>query len=219
MSQSLAELRSEARLARQKLDRRSGEARALLREGKTLQTSVDELKKQIDVYDKAARVLASVGEGRQEQAQHQIESLVTRGLQTIFGEEYSFAVRQSITGKGRTPVVEFILQQKLANGEILEVDAFNDCGGGISSTVGFMLKLVVLLLSKKRGSVMFIDEAFAFVSSNYIPALAEFLRELVDKTGLQVLLVTHIGTEEFLGVADKRFQLERVNGMTKVLEI
>ena len=67
------------------LDRLTGEARSVATTGKRVAAEIAELKQPIDQLDKAAGVLARIGEERQITTQQQIEGLVTQGLQTIFG--------------------------------------------------------------------------------------------------------------------------------------
>jgi ABC-type lipoprotein export system ATPase subunit len=53
------------------------------------------------------------------------------------------------------------------------------------------------------------------VSDEYTPRLAEFLRELADKTGVQILLVTHQSV--FAESADKVYRFsQRADGSTSV---
>lgn len=200
---------------RQQVDRQAGELRTHALAGKRLQGEISDLKRQIDLYTKASTVLLTIGEQRQVTAQEQIEALVTRGLQVIFGEDLSFHLVAST--KGKQSVVDFVVRSHLGD-QTVDTDVMSARGGGLAATVGFLLRLVVLLLSRKgKDSVLFLDESFAHVSAEYEPRLAEFLRELVDKTGVQVLVVTH--SEAFNDVADRRYRFDLVNGQTKVREL
>ena len=85
----------------------------------------------------------------------------------------------------------------------------------MAAIVGFILRVVVMLLRKDVARILFLDETFAHVSAEYLPALGEFLREVVDKSGIQIVMVTH--QDEFVEYADKviRFELDK-NEKTKV---
>lgn len=189
-----------------------GAAKVVIERKTELEKEVDFLTQQVATLEKAAGVLAKIGEERQQEAQNQIESLVTQGLHKIFGTHLAFKVVQSV--KGRTPVVEFVIQTTLTDGRIRETDILSAMGGGVSAVTGFLLRLVVLLLDKsKKSSILVLDETFAHVSDAYLPALADFLREIVDKAQVQVIMVTH--QHIFSEVADKayRFSLD-TNGFT-----
>lgn len=210
-----AELAQVTRKVRRDLDRRYGEARSLALRGKQLTAEVAELGKQVETLERAAAVLSSVGEQRQATAQQQIESLVTVGLQTIFGPGLSFRLVAGMRGK--TPVVELVVRSDL-DGVPVETSVLDARGGGLAATVGFLLRLVVMLLSKeKNGKILLLDESFSHLSSQFVPAMADFLRELVDRTGVQIILVTHDRT--YLDVADCRYEFRLVDGVTNVKEI
>jgi len=195
-----------------KLAQDIGAAKVVIERKAELDKEVVHLTELVATLEKAAGVLAKIGEERQQEAQNQIESLVTQGLQKIFGDHLAFKVVQSV--KGRTPVVEFVIQTTLTDGKIRETDILSAMGGGVSAVTGFLLRLVVLLLDKSRkSSILVLDETFAHVSDAYLPALSEFLREVVDKAQVQIIMVTH--QHIFSEVADKayRFSLDS-NGFT-----
>jgi DNA repair exonuclease SbcCD ATPase subunit len=203
-----ARLRAVART----LDQRTGAARALAEAGRRLTTDITELREQVETHEHAAHLLASIGEQRQGAAQAQIENLVTQGLHTIFGTDLSFHLVP--TTRAKTPVVDFIVRSALPDGTTLDTDVLDARGGGLAATVGFLLRLVVLLLRRTAGSVLFLDETFAHVSAEYEPRLAEFLAELVDKTGVQIVLVTH--SDAYTEAADTRYRFDLHQGLTRV---
>lgn len=208
----------DARLARarRQLDRQHGEALALAQQGKNILAEIGDLTQVIDLHERAAHVLTAIGEQRQEQAQRQIEALVTEGLTTIFGDNLTFHLVPSVRAK--TPVVDFVIRSTLDDGTAVETDVMAARGGGLAATVGFLLRLVILLLSRQRqDTVLFLDETFAHVSADYLPRLIEFLKDLVEKTGVQIVMVTH--DESFLDAADTIYRFELVNGITKVTKL
>lgn len=209
---SSQELSRSFNLKKEKLAQDIGAARVIIDRKTELEKEVSFLAEHVATLEKAAGVLAKIGEERQQEAQNQIESLVTQGLHKIFGDHLTFKVVQSV--KGRTPVVEFVIQTSLPDGKVRETDILSAMGGGVSAVTGFLLRLVVLLLDKsKESSILVLDETFAHVSDAYLPALAEFLREIVDKAKVQIIMVTH--QHIFSEVADKayKFSLD-VNGYT-----
>lgn len=194
-----------------------GVAKAVYESYEKVKSEIKELNDLIQTMEKAAGILTSIGENRQKEAQDQIELLVTQGLQKIFGDHLSFKVVQSV--KSRNPVVEFVIQTTMPDGKVRETDIVNAMGGGVAAVAGFLLRLVVLLLDTSRKSaILVLDETFAHVSDSYLPALAEFLREIVDKAQVQIFMVTHQG--DFASVADKayKFTLD-ANGHTVAKEI
>lgn len=208
------DLVQEVRLARRDVDRRVGEARAVGLRGQEVQASIASLRSLAESYERLALLFNSIGEARQSSAQRTIEGLVTQGLQTIFGEDLSFHLVASEQRK--TATVDFVVRTQLADGTVLDTPVMESRGGGLAATVGFLVRLVVLLLSRQRQeTVLFLDETFAHVSAEYLDRLSEFLREVVDKTGVQLVLVTH--QPALAENADKvyRFSLDDA-GVTRV---
>lgn len=202
--------------ARRMVDRQRGEATALAEQGKAMLQEIADLNQIIDLHEKAAHVLTAIGEDRQDRAQRQIELLVTQGLQTIFDDALTFHLVPGVRAK--TPVVDFVVRSTLADGTVVETDVMAARGGGLAATVGFLLRLVVLLLSRRRqDTVLFLDETFAHVSAEYLPRLIEFLKDLVAKTGVQIVLVTH--DESFQDAADVLYKLRLVDGVTQVTRL
>ena len=200
---ALTELRSLAKSRRRDLDRQSGQAKAIVVRARHLDAEVTGLQAEVARLERVAGVLNSIGEERQESAQRQIEALVTRGLQTIFGTELSFHLVTEV--KGKAAVTDFIVRTTFADGSHLDTPVMDARGGGLASVVGFLLRLVVMLLSEHGRRLLILDETFAALSAEYEPRLAEFIRELVDRTNVQIILVTH--SDAFSDHADKLFRL------------
>lgn len=211
---NLNDVTARVRRVRKIVDRRIAEARVIATTGKQLKEEISLASNDVDLYNKVAITLASIGETRQAAAQQQIEELVTRGLNSIFGDELSFHVIQ--TQRGKTPEVKFVVKS-LINGKPVETPVMDARGGGLAAVVGFLLRLVVLLLSRDvKEPVLILDESFSHVSSEYERPLAEFIKELIDKTKVQIILVTH--SDAFSEFADKRYRFRLVKGVTKVEE-
>lgn len=199
---------------RRELDRLHGEAVSLAVRGRSLRDEIAQLKKDVSAYDQVTALLNTVGEDRQNQAQTQIETLVTTGLQTIFGSELSFHIVQKENSKSAQ--VEFVLRSTLAQGRVVETDVLAARGGGVSAVTGFLLRLVVLMLSSPaQPRLLVLDETFSHVSAEYLDKIAEFLKEVTQKTNIQVLMITH--QSELCETADRvyRFSADS-SGYTKV---
>ncbi len=209
MNTTLTALTGRLRAARRVLDRQVGEAHAIARAGQQVQADIAALTEQADAYARASAVLTSIGEERQAAAQAQIEALVTRGLRTIFAEDLSFHLVPVV--RGNRPEVDFVVRSQL-DGRDVDTPVMDSRGGGLASTVGALLNIVVLLLSQPQ-PLLCLDETFAHVSAAYEPRWAEFLRELVDNTPMQIVMITH--SEAFSDLADTRYRFRLVNGITQ----
>jgi len=205
-----------AKRIRRVVDRRITEARLIASNGVKLKGEIDLASADVDLYNKVAITLASIGETRQADAQTTIEQLVTRGLNAIFGDDLNLSFHVVQTQRGKTPEVKFLVKSSMANGRAVETPVMDARGGGLAAVVGFLLRLVVQLLGK-TDPVLILDESFSHVSAEFERPLAEFIKELIDKTRAQIILVTH--SDAFSEFADKRYKLKLVHGVTKAEEV
>jgi len=211
----LSELTIKIRSRRRELDGLAGEARSVLTRGKELQGEIKELVSDISDLERVSILLNSLGEDRQLKAQQTIEEIVTRGLQMIFDDTLSFHIIQTV--KNKQANVEFVVRTTLKN-SVVDTPVMEARGGGLAATIGFLLRVVVLLLKNgtQQENILILDETFAMVSAEYLDSLGEFIREIVDKTGIQILMVTHQPT--FAEYADKVHRFSKVDGKTVVTE-
>jgi len=196
------------------LDGLAGEAKAVLTRASAVKAEIALLQEEIANLEKSAMVLNSIGEERQLKAQSTIEELVTRGLQQIFDDSLSFHILQTV--KAKVASVEFVVRTTLRDGGVVDTPVMDARGGGLAATIGFLLRVVILLLKngKDKDNILILDETFAHVSDEYLDGLGEFLRELVDKTGIQIVMVTH--QPVFGEYADAVYKFTATDGKTKV---
>lgn len=210
---------------RQGLDMQVGHAREVGRRGLELTGELAQLQAQYQQLERVSALLTRIGEDQQAAAQRQIEDLVTRALQVVFDKTLSFHVIQSV--RANQPQVDFVIRSTLTASEdtpaaaaqgapvIIDTPVMEARGGGMAVVVAFLLRLVVLLLTPGARRVLFLDESFSHVSAEYEPRLAEFLREVCDRAGVQIVMITHSTAYEDL--ADKHYRLELgADGITEV---
>lgn len=201
---------------REKLTRRAGEARIIATQGQAAEAEVAALEARLELYAKAQALLTSIGEEAQDIARGQIEGLVTNALRVVFGEELSFRL---VPGeRGGQATVEFILRSEYGTEKVMvDTPVMEARGGGMAAVVGFVLRLVVLLLTPGARRFLALDESFAHVSASYEERVAAFLREVADKAGVQILLVTH--SHAYSDHADAQVRLALgPDGVTQVRE-
>jgi DNA repair exonuclease SbcCD ATPase subunit len=196
------------------IDSLAAEARVMLSQQTAIEAEVEELTKAMAELERVAILFNSLGEERQIKAQQTIEGIVTRGLQMIFDDTLSFHILQGVRAK--SAVVEFIVRTTLPGGQVVDTGVLDARGGGLAATIGFLLRLTVMLLQKdpREDNILVLDETFAMVSAEYLEPLGQFLREIVDKTGVQIVMVTH--QPEFAEYADRVYRFSTKDGKTQV---
>lgn len=207
-----AHLERRVTAAERAVERDIGQARALALHAKEAAAEAEELEERADALEEAIGVMNSFADAKQAEVQHKIEALVTHGLQSIFGDEdLTFHVTQET--KARRAEVRFSVRSKVGT-EWIETSIMDARGGGVAAVAGFLLRLIVVLLKPGVRHFLLLDETFAQLSADYEPALAEFMRELVDKTSAQIVLVTHSTAYE--DVADRLYRFSLKDGKTHV---
>jgi hypothetical protein len=198
------DLSAQVRAARSAADREAGEARAIGSAGQQAVARAAALRGQIELHGTVVALLNRIGEERQDTAQRQIEELVTRGLQVVFDNSVSFhLIPRVVAGRATLdPVIRTVFEDGELDTHVLEAR-----GGGMAAVTGFLLRVVVLLLTPETQARRFLalDETFGMVSAEYEPRVAEFLRELADKAGVQILLITH--STAYSDAADVAYRL------------
>lgn len=118
----------------------------------------------------------------------------------------------------QTHYIDFMVRTTLEDGTQIDTPVMDARGGGLSVVVGFLLRLVLKLVAEPdKEHVIFLDESFAQLSSEYEPRLAEFLRDIVDKTKIQLILITH--SSAFSDMATDVYRFSLTQGETKVVRV
>lgn len=204
----LEELSERATAARRRLDTEVGVARTIAERGQWLTRQVSDLVTALESAERVAGLLASIGSERDAAARSQVEGLVTAGLRAIFEEDLSFHLVESVSR--RTPQIDFVVRTHLPDGVSYDTDVLSARGGGLAAVCGLLLRVVVILLlqqarPEESPPVLCLDETLAMLSRDRLEAAGEFLRLLVDRTGLQIIMVSH--QEELTEAADTVYSL------------
>jgi hypothetical protein len=199
---------------RRELDREAGRAQQVAKAGKAAEAEIEALEQKAALTAKVAALLTTIGETAQESARARFEGLATRALQVVFGPELSFGL---VPGEsGGQPTLRPVIRSDYG-GTITETSVLDARGGGMAEVTGFVMRLVMLLLTPGARRILFLDETFGFVSDSFTVRVAEFLREVADKAGVQIVLVTH---DPLYGqYADQRIRLvPGEHGRTRAIE-
>lgn len=78
------------------------------------------------------------------------------------------------------------------------------CGGGIKTVVGAVSQ-IFFIFHYKAEPILFIDEGFSQLSTQYIPYFMGLLDEMASKSHLKILLITH--DPRMMSYADKTYEV------------
>jgi len=206
--------------ARDVFNSRMKDLQKRLTENEVYQGQINENTKAIEAFIEALEIgqealqfLEDVANARRGEMKSKIEIVITEALQLIYGPSYRMELTYSIKNNRSWMDVEVV--KRTPHGEIRRtMDGF---GGGVSDTISVPLRLLVLIGSKQTDKVAVLDEAYKHVDLERIEAVADFLKEVSEKLGLQTLLFSH--HEAMESRADRVFELQDVSGTTKVAKI
>lgn len=202
--------------AERAIERRIGMAREIKRGADQKAVQARESEQYAEACTQANAWLTTFADERADEVRRTVEGLVTHGLRAVFGEELTFEARS--VQRAKRAEMDFVVISQ-AGGQLVETAVMDARGGGVAAVAGFLLRLVVLMLREDCERILFLDEPFAHVSDEYQPAMAEFVRELVERTDVQVVLVTHADPDTWVGVADRAYQTSVKNGWTTLTEL
>jgi hypothetical protein len=210
----LASLATAVRAARRDLDRLAGRAQQVAKDGMAAEVDIVRWSERVELCASTAALLTRIGEEAQESARVMFDDLATRALQDIFGDEFSFRLVPGESG-GQVTLEPVIISRY--GDEAIETPVLEARGGGMAVVVGFVLQLVMVLLTPGARKILFLDETFAFVSESYTDRLAEFIAKVARGQGVQVVMITHDRT--FAQYADVKVRLVLgPGGVTQVYE-
>ena len=122
----------------------------------------------------------------QTQAHDRIAGVVSRCLEAVFDEPYTFKLIFE-TKRGKTEA-RLIFER-----DGLEVDPMTAAGGGVVDVAAFALRLSCLMLSRPPlRRLIALDEPFRFVHEAYRDRMSSLLQTLSKEMDVQILMVTHI---------------------------
>lgn len=209
-----AELKKELRHRAETVANLEGQESMLLESQRRLATEVTNINDRIDNYKLIEAYLAKYADERQAQVYRQIENTVTEGLRTVFNEDLRLEVETKMVGSRSETV--FNIVSKTPEGE-LSTSIMDSRGGGVAAIVGFLVQAVLVLLTPSLRPILFLDESFRNVSEEYQAPLGEFIQDLCQRTGLQVVLVTHQPT--IAEYASNWYSFSQQNGKTKITKV
>jgi chromosome segregation ATPase len=201
---------------RRAVERLRGERTAAERAVATATEQIIVLEKEVQLAERAHALLSSFAETSQADLLAKIQGIVTYGLRVVFGEDMSF--HMTSVKRGNTTATDLTIRSSIG-GTVVETDILSARGGGVAAVAGVILRITMLLLTPSAPKFMALDEAFAQLSDDKISALIGFIKELVDRTDLQLIVVTHTAIDEWREAADKVYHLTNVNGVTKSREL
>lgn len=139
-----------------------------------------------------------------------VESVVTKGLQSIFHDQ-DLRFEAKLSSKYNRTFIEFSLSRGDPENGGHRGSPLESFGGGPTSFAGLVIRILTMIRLKRR-PLLLLDETLSAVSDEYVEATGQFLHRLAtaEKSPIDLLLVTH--KHAFLEHADTSYQCSEVVG-------
>ena len=165
-------------------------------------------------YEEAVDLMKKIVESMSTSQIKHLENLINSALETIFFDR-NYSVEMNVTELRNTNNLQILLVEHNDEGEIIKTK-LNDNGYGVKSIIGFILQIYFILYHHEY-PVLFLDEAFGTLSSQYVPYLKTLMDELAKKYGFIFVLITH--DTRFMDIADKTYLVDKGNVKLKGSDI
>jgi len=189
----------------------------LLKEQQTeKQRALTSAQKNIETWQQVQVLFGKVSEFARQQLKLKIEQTVTAALQAVFErDDISFSVEMKTVGG--QPAAEWAVVSQYGDVSV-SGDPQDSRGGGVSDIVSLALRLALLELARPKplGPVL-LDEVGKHVSAGYAPNVAAFLKQYAEKTGRQIILITH--DPNLAEVADVSYRVSQEDGVSEVVRL
>ncbi len=226
MTINILQLESGLTSLRQKYNAAQGQRDLLINQRREKEEKLSAARQDIELWRQVQVLLGKASEFARQQLKTRIEQTVTAALSAIFNDSsMRFEIEmKDIGGKPAADwrVVSCYDVPAKAGDEDVKISAYTVVaspedakGGGVTDVVSLALRLALLELSRPRpgGPVLF-DEPGKMISKEYLPNVAEFLKQYAKKTGRQIIMVTH--HDVLADVADVGYVVKQENGVSEV---
>lgn len=206
-------LESGLKMLRNRYQQDSGALELLKKQQTEKEQELAAARKDIEIWQQVQLLFSKVSEFARTQLKARIEETVTAALQAVFCDDrirFEIDVR-TVNGK---PAAEWTVVSCYSDA-LVAASPEDARGGGVTDVVSLALRLALLELARpKPDGPIILDEIAKMVSREYLPNVAVFLKQYLQKTGRQGLMITH--AEALADVADVSYRVSQADGISEV---
>lgn len=198
MSLSLSKLEKDLHTLEQKLQvakenwqKKKSERDFLYKQKEDVVQKVREIEKEKEKLDKVRLLLQKSANFARNQSKEQIQMLVQNALQYVFGSSFRFEIELSDPDNTKNVAAEFYAITDW-EGTTIRNKPQDSRGGGVVDIISLALRIAVLesIYPRREGPIL-LDEPGKHVSEDYIVPMVNFLRDISENLGRQIVMVTH----------------------------
>lgn len=189
MIDNIQDLEREIVSLRDFFSRENGKREKLIEQLNQYNAEMDEILSDVQLLEKVVVLFQKTSEFAREQARVQIESLVTKCLQFIFGNDIEFSIEiEELRNKANA---EFYVVSESDN-IMIKTKPELSRGGGVVDIVSLALRIAFLQIYRPSiQGPLILDEPAKHVSEDYIYNVGDFLKQTSEMFNRQIIMVTH----------------------------
>ncbi len=194
--------------ARTRIEQLKGERNKVQATLSKTNQKVTEKKQELVYHEQAREIIRNVGVRTQSQLSYHISDISTLALESIFSDPYRLEV-EFIQRRNKTECDLFF------NRDGMQINPLSAAGGGVIDVASFALRVASWSMQKPRSrSTLLLDEPFKHLSTALLPHASAMLKQISERLGLQIILITH--TDELSTMADKVYRMKMRSGRSVV---
>lgn len=138
-------------------------------------------------YDNSITILKRLMDSLSRSQINHLSDLLNSSVQSIFFDR-QYSIELNTTELRNQNQLKILLHEDTPDGHI--VSSIDENGYGLKGIIGFILQCYFILYYKQT-PIIFLDEAFGNLSSQYLPYLKALMVSLTNKYGFRFVLITH----------------------------
>lgn len=157
----------------------------------------------VELLQQVTTMLQNLEAVWQKNFQKSVARVISRGLTLVFEEPMELKIIPKVRADVTT--VDFRIVQGEGK-DAIETNLLGAKGGTVIALVNVLVRALLILSARPAlRRILILDEPFGLADDSYIPAFGVLLRELCDKLGFQIIVVSH--EEALVDVADTAYEV------------
>ena len=161
--------------------------------------------KEQQCYDQSITILKRLMDSLSRSQINHLSDLLNSSVQSIFFDR-QYSIELQVTELRNQNQLKLLLHEDTNDGHI--VSSIDDNGYGLKGIIGFILQCYFILYYKQT-PILFLDEAFGNLSSQYLPYLKALMVSLTNKYKFHFVLITH--DDRLAALADRTYRVNMGN--------
>jgi DNA repair exonuclease SbcCD ATPase subunit len=199
---------SDLQILRTNLERQKGSKQQIEKSIAENIVILKEAKRSLHRHEEAKEIIRSVGQITQSQISFHISDITSLAMEAVFKEPYQLKI-DFVQRRNKTEC-DLSFER-----EGVKVDPLTASGGGAVDVAAFALRIASWTMMNPRSrNTIILDEPFRFLSGDNQERASAMVKEISQKLGIQMIVVTH--SETLASYADRTFTVSIRNKISRI---